>query len=54
MCIAQTPAPVLRATATISGSPARPVTSLMISAPTAKAACATAALLVSIEIGALV
>ena len=36
-----------------AGSPSRPVTSLMISAPASIAAAATAALLVSIEIGGL-
>ena len=51
MCITHTPAPVSTATSIIAGSPASPVTSLMISAPASIAARATAALLVSIEIG---
>ena len=51
MCIAQTPAWLWTASGNIAGSPSSPVTSLMISAPAAKAAAATTALLVSIESG---
>ena len=42
-------APICAATSIIAGSPVRPVTSLMISAPAATAASATAAFEVSIE-----
>lgn len=50
MCITTTPQPVSRATATISGSAVRPLTSLTTTAPSAKAALATSAFIVSIEI----
>ena len=51
MCMATTPAPLACATAIIRGSPSRPVTSLMISAPRSTARSATAAFEVSIDTG---
>ncbi len=51
MCIAQTPTPLAAASGIIAGSAVRAETSLMISAPASMAARATAALVVSIEIG---
>ena len=51
MCMAQIPAPASLAIRIIAGSPSRPVTSLIISAPFSNAFFATEALDVSIDIG---
>ena len=50
-CIAQMPARVSRASASIAGSPVRAVMSLIASAPAATASRATRSLAVSIDIG---